>query len=271
MKKTMILAAAAAIAFGAFGAPPKVTKVPEDGRFAAHVAAARAYVTNEAVSAVGFYPFHYYTNAAHYAELDVILAAKPPLVVLCVTSTNRLARYPRTFAAALEAYAATKPHLVRFARQHGVFAMRAFRRLPPAEQAAICVEKPIFDTDKLKMFRTQVGRALGKLIVPTLRKQGKAVTTGPDGRSPVKEYAERISAALDAPRFAGLQDILDEMGVDATVDLSYFPSEEKVAAMRDAVLAGTRPLSGKKRFVLSVCLGTAAYNAFVEAYNGGTR
>ena len=272
MKKLMTLAAVAAIAIGAYGKPPKhAPKLPEDSRAAAHLAAARAYVTNDAVSAVGYAAFHHYTNAALYAEMDAVLAAKPPLFVLCCITTNRAVRYPRTYAAALEAYAATKPNLVKFVRPLGRFSAGALNKRPPAERVAVYVEKPLYDAEKLREFRTRVGAALGKLIVPTLRKQGKAVTTGPDGRSPVKEYADRISAALDAPRFAGLQEILDEMGIDAKIDLSYLPPDEKVAALRDAILAGTRPLTKLSGRDISLCLGTAAYNAFVEAYNGGTR
>ena len=263
MKKLMIIAALAAT----FAANAATTEEWEAKR----LAEAREYVSDTSISDIGYYPFNGTTNPAFCAKLDAILKDRPPLWTLffCRGGSANAKLFPLTFAAAKTAWADKKPMAVKFAEIEGGNT-RAYQSLSPAERVALLVEKP-FVSRNYKFTQKALGDNLGKLIVPAFRRQGKAVTTGPDGRSPVKEYADRISAVLNAPRFAGLNEILADLGVNATLDLSYLPTDAKIAKLREDILAGEKPLDKRNEALLSLCLGTAAYNDFVAEYNGGTR
>ena len=227
---------------------------------------ARAYVTNDALAAEQAYIGGLIsTNSAYCAELDDILVVKPPLYVLhsvkCATTV------PRTYAAAITKYAESKPAMVKAATEG-----TQVHLLKAADRVEWYVEyhsSYLTGKNALKSFKAAVGECLGKLIDRTLRRQGKSVVTRPDGTSPVKEYAERISAALDAPRFTGLNDILAEMGIRARFDVSHLGTADQANALMEEIMDGEKELNGQAEFIITTALGVAAYNQFVERYNGG--
>jgi hypothetical protein len=76
-----------------------------------------------------------------------------------------------------------------------------------------------------------------------------------------------LTAALNAPRFAGLDMWLRSVGCKG-VDLSKMPSEEDVAKLREDILYGRKDMTPFNKSILYVCLGVDGYNKFVKEYNG---
>lgn len=106
-----------------------------------------------------------------------------------------------------------------------------------------------------------------KQIKKLLRRQGKSFVTK-DGVNPVEQYLTRLNAALNAPRFAGLNEWLAEVGVVSRVDLSSLPSAEDVDALKEKILDGDVDMTPETKVLLYICLGVDGYNAFVKEYNG---
>ena len=233
------------------------------------------HVTNDAYRAewIWFHvPPFVSSNKTALAELDAIMEAKPPLSVIMYDKSVEIYRtlLPRTFAAAKAKYAQSKPHLVAFAdgRQEN----------PPPNKvlAAKTVESfVVFSQGYVNGFRARLGNHLSKLIVPALRRHGMAITTGSDGVSPVKAYADRISAALNAPRFDGLNEILEYLDVPARLDLesARVPTSAEAEALAEKIMDGDTDINEPRvnGGLLSAALGVDGFNAFLERYNGGKR
>lgn len=109
------------------------------------------------------------------------------------------------------------------------------------------------------------GQAI-KAAKKMLRKMGKSFVTK-NGVNPCEELVSGLTAALNAPRFAGLDAWLKGVGYKG-VDLSRLPSEAVVAKLREDIVNGDKEMSHRDKAVLYVCLGVDGYNAFVREYNG---
>lgn len=116
-------------------------------------------------------------------------------------------------------------------------------------------------------YKMAIQRRAAADIKRRLREQGRSFVKK-NGVDPVKDSLERLNAALNAPRFSGLNEWLADLGYTERVDLSRLPSDAEVAELRRAVLFGEKPLSDRAKTTLFVCLGVDAYNAFVKEYNG---
>jgi hypothetical protein len=118
----------------------------------------------------------------------------------------------------------------------------------------------------MSVFRKWAQKAALKAVKRHLRSQGKSFVTK-DGVNPCGEYMVGLTEALNAPRFAGLDEWLKSIGHKG-VDLSQMPSEEEVAKLKEALLFGDRDMDARTKAILDVCLGVEGYNAFVREYNG---
>ena len=105
-----------------------------------------------------------------------------------------------------------------------------------------------------------------KAVKKYIRSQGRSFVAK-DGVNPCEAYMTALTAALNAPRFAGLDAWYKSIGL-AGVDLSALPSEAEVAQLRQDVLDGTKDMDERNKTILCVCLGVDGYNAFVKEYNG---
>lgn len=99
-----------------------------------------------------------------------------------------------------------------------------------------------------------------------IRAQGKSFVTK-NGVNPCESYMTSLTAALNAPRFAGLDEWLKGVGCKG-IDLSRLPTEEYVAQLKTDILNGDKHMTDYNRGILFVCLGVDGYNAFVREYNG---
>lgn len=99
-----------------------------------------------------------------------------------------------------------------------------------------------------------------------IRAQGKSFVTK-NGVNPCESYMTSLTTALDAPRFAGLDEWLKGVGCKG-IDLSRMPTEEYVETLKTDILNGDKRMDDYNRGILLVCLGVDGYNAFVREYNG---
>lgn len=100
-----------------------------------------------------------------------------------------------------------------------------------------------------------------------LRKQGKSFVSA-NGINPCEEYMNRLNVALNAPRFVGLNEWLQELGFATRLDGSLLPTKEEVDKLKDAVFYGEQEMTHRNRSILYICLGVEGFNAFAKEYNG---
>lgn len=106
-----------------------------------------------------------------------------------------------------------------------------------------------------------------KSIKRKLREQGKSFVTK-DGVNPCEEYLTRLNVALDAPRFAGLNAWLEELGFEARIDETKLLSEETITDLKQKIFYGEKNNTPFTEVVLLTYLGVEGYNQFVKEYNG---
>lgn len=107
-----------------------------------------------------------------------------------------------------------------------------------------------------------------RLVKRHLRDLGESFVAD-GGKNPCAPYMEELNAALNAPRFNGLNEWLAKMGVEARLDASRLPSEAEVNALKDRIYYGECDMNDRRKYILHTCLGVDGYNAFVKQYNGG--
>lgn len=100
-----------------------------------------------------------------------------------------------------------------------------------------------------------------------LQSQGKEyeinVETGVD---PCAVYVEAYMKAIQAPRLEGFNDWLASLGISNRVDVSKFPTEERIAEISSNVLNNVWVLTPSNKMRLRLCLGNEGYNEFMEKY-----
>ena len=106
-----------------------------------------------------------------------------------------------------------------------------------------------------------------------LRSEGKSILTDKDGNDPCKPYLDQLSLALEAPRFAGLSNALENCGISIRVPEKFrndeikYP-ESKVTQITNSIYFGDIKFTPTLQTALKFNLGTKEYNRFVERYNG---
>ena len=135
------------------------------------------------------------------------------------------------------------------------------------EVTSVAVTQSIVNIPYLDAFKQQIQRSAQKGIKRALRKQGKSFVTK-DGINPCEAYMTRLTAALNAPKLAGLNEWLADLGFAERVDLSRLPSEADVVRLKEDVLNGDADMTVKNKATLYICLGVDGYNQLVREYNG---
>ena len=135
-----------------------------------------------------------------------------------------------------------------------------------SEAVAFPTNAPIYSVCHFDGFKQYMQKRATKVVKKYLRSQGRSFVTK-DGVNPCEKYMTDLNAALNAPRFAGLDAWLKSLGFKG-VDLSALPSEAEVAALREDILNGEKEMTDRNKTILNICLGVDGYNAFVKEYNG---
>ena len=184
-----------------------------------------------------------------------------------ISSTGFASKYPLLFANYAKVYAETLPEVV------------------PVIESVIANPKSKDCQVKVAVINAYVGiwksQSLADSNVKSLlqvapfgirhkiRSEGKSfVEKG--GINPVQERIDRLTAALNAPRLAGINEAMDECGIRFGLDFTknLLPQDE-VEKLRSDVLNGYDPFSSAIGFKLRTHLGIDEYNKFVKLYNEG--
>lgn len=137
-----------------------------------------------------------------------------------------------------------------------------------AEYAANPEANPALSPDLDALKRCVLRSALG-IVKRSLREHGRTFVIGPDGSNPVQEVLDALSAALNAPKMAGLGAWVAEWcpAGHEWREPSWMP-EADVAAFTNALYYGERDFGRIEQTRLCAVLGVDAYNTFVIRYNG---
>lgn len=99
-----------------------------------------------------------------------------------------------------------------------------------------------------------------------MREKGMPIVVK-DGVNPVQTEADVLSAAFNAPRFAGVKEWFAKWYPDYTWIDSEQDTAEEVNAFKDKVFYGEVPFDAKAQNYLRFYLGVEEYNKFVKEFN----
>ena len=101
-----------------------------------------------------------------------------------------------------------------------------------------------------------------------LRETGRSFVAKEGEENPVQKPLDELSAALNAPKMAGLAAWVKEWCPDHKWIEPKWMTDAELKVLEDAVDYGERNGGRTERCMLQAHLGIEAYNAFVEKYNG---
>ena len=129
------------------------------------------------------------------------------------------------------------------------------------------IHRTVTALDNMNRVKRVIQKKAEASIKKWLRRQGKSFVTK-DGVNPCAERMTALNAALNAPRFAELNEWMADLGLECRIDVASLPSSAEVEALKEKVLDGDETLDADKKIILFVCLGVDGYNQFVKEYNG---
>lgn len=115
-----------------------------------------------------------------------------------------------------------------------------------------------------------VNRALEKVqkdIKRLIRAKGQSFVAK-DGKNPVQDEVDALSAAFNAPRHAGVKEWVAKWYPEYQWIDSAQWTDAEVAEYKEQVLNGETPFDEKAQATLRFYLGVEEYNRFVKLYNG---
>lgn len=118
--------------------------------------------------------------------------------------------------------------------------------------------------------QSMVGRVLGlvqKDIKRKMREKGLSFVAK-DGKNPIQDEVDALSAAFNAPRHAGVKEWFAKWYPEYTWIDSAQATDAEVAAYKDAVFNGETAFDKFVQSKLRFYLGVEEYNRFVKLYNG---
>jgi hypothetical protein len=136
-----------------------------------------------------------------------------------------------------------------------------------SEYAAFPSSRSYMYESSLSAMKQSIQKLASSIIKRKLREQGKSFVTK-NGVNPCEEYLTRLNAALDAPRFAGLNAWLEELGFEARINEAKMLSDEYIKELKEKIFYGEKTLTPFHKVILIVYLGVDGYNQFVKEYNG---
>lgn len=138
--------------------------------------------------------------------------------------------------------------------------------LSVGEMANICSEAFRFvNIDIAKVSEKIVNRVSGD-IKRRMRQAGMKIVSK-DGTNPVQVEMDKLTAAFNAPRFAGLKEWFAKYYPEYTWIDSAWETDAEIESLKDAVFNGDVKFDNRVKNILRVNLGVVKYNEFVEAYN----
>lgn len=184
-----------------------------------------------------------------------------------LTSTGFAAKYPLLFANYAKVYAETLPEVVPVIES---LIADPKSKDGPVKVAVINTYVALWKNQSLADSNVKaLLQAAPFGIRHKIRSEGKSFVAK-DGINPVQERIDRLSAALNAPRLAGINEAMDECGIRFGLDFTtHLLPQDEVEKLRRDVLNGYDPFTPAIGFKLRTHLGIDEYNKFVKLYNEG--
>lgn len=101
-----------------------------------------------------------------------------------------------------------------------------------------------------------------------IREQGGSFVVGSDGKNPVQDAVDELSAALNAPRMAGLKKWVSKWFPGHEWIEPKWMTDDEVQKLKDEIFYGDKDFLPQYKVQLEAHLGIDAYNDFVKLYNG---
>lgn len=112
-----------------------------------------------------------------------------------------------------------------------------------------------------------VSRA-AKAVKRRIREQGGSFVVGSDGNNPVQNAVDELSAALNSPRMAGLNEWVGKWFPGHEWIEPKWMTDDEVKKLKDEILYGEMDFTERYKAKLEAHLGIEAYNDFIRLYNG---
>lgn len=156
---------------------------------------------------------------------------------------------------------------VSLMRKHGTIGTW-WRDFTPPELANLAVEAHVFTTSATggKMVDKVLG-LVQKDVKRAIRAKGQSFVAK-DGKNPVQDEIDALSAAFNAPRCAGVKEWVAKVYPDYKWTDSAELSGKEVDELKERVMNGDSPFDDRNQAVLRFYLGVEEYNRFVKLYNG---
>lgn len=143
--------------------------------------------------------------------------------------------------------------------------------LEPGERINVIAEnfsvrKPHLYSNDIEKEKSKIISLAVKVVKRRLREEGKTFIVGADGKNPVQDACDALTAALNAPKMAGLGAWV-ERWTDTKWQEPKWMSDADVEKLKDDVFYGQIPFTPNVKSALCANIGVDAYNAFVEKYN----
>ena len=128
------------------------------------------------------------------------------------------------------------------------------------------VREPHLYSNEIEKEKSKIISLAVKVVKKRLREEGKTFIVGADGKNPVQDACDALTAALNAPKMAGLGAWV-ERWTDTKWQEPKWMSDADVEKLKDDVFYGQIPFTQNVKSALCANIGVDAYNAFVEKYN----
>ena len=128
------------------------------------------------------------------------------------------------------------------------------------------VRSPHLYSNDIEKEKSKILSLAVKAVKRRLREEGKTFIVGADGKNPVQDACDALTAALNAPKMAGLGAWV-ERWTDTKWQEPKWISDAEVEKLKDDVFYGQIPFTPNVGSTLCANIGVDAYNAFVEKYN----
>jgi hypothetical protein len=133
-----------------------------------------------------------------------------------------------------------------------------------ADRANLCMEMHLWmdEASNNKAIVYIAGRGLKR----KMREKGMSIITK-DGINPVQGELDKLTAAFNAPKYAGLKEWFATWYPEYQWTDSEMATAEEIAALKDKVYYGEIPFSLRVQHTLRFYLGVDEYNKFVKEFN----
>lgn len=153
---------------------------------------------------------------------------------------------------------------IEFIRRKGDFKVMWADDVTAPEFANIQIEHRIWGSSLTDL--DKIVRRATKDLKRRMRAKGVSIVAK-DGSNPVQDEVDALTAALNAPRYAGVKEWFAKWYPEYEWIDAAWETDEEIAELKDKVYNGDIEFSAVVQDKLRANLGVAEYNKFVQEYN----